>query len=500
MVTAHHRTTWRNLWDTLPGVWVMVVLAGVFFIVSKGAVAPNDFWWHVRAGQYMLQQRTLPTTDLFSFTRLGQPWIYQSWLTEVLFYLLNRAGGIPLLLLLKAIIITATYTLLLRTSLDRADGNLRFAAFVTLFAAALGITNTDLRPQVVTFPLLAWTLWCVIREERSPAHNGALWSLPPLFVLWANSHGGFIFGLALLAASTAGQLLDWLRKRESFPKRLLAVSLLCVAAVLVTPMGVGVVNYVLGFIRHPITSQLNQEFMPPSVRDLTGQLFFGLLGLFVVLLVVSRYRPRSSEALRVLMFAGLALSAARCVVWFGFIAAPVLAAALAYWTRERGKVNVPRPGLRLANRVLVGVMLILCVISLPWLRPYIPIPGTSTSFVTPETPEKAAEYLCTLGQQRPLKVYHTEGAGSYLIWVCPEIPVFIDTRIELYPPEQWKDYIYVGHALYNWEELLAKYEVNALLLQTDLHPELIAAVTASPHWQRTYEDKIFVVFEQRGGT
>jgi hypothetical protein len=140
------------------------------------------------------------------------------------------------------------------------------------------------------------------------------------------------------------------------------------------------------------------------------------------------------------------------------------------------------------------------VISLPWLRPYIPIPDTLPGFVTQETPEKAAAYLNTLAQQSQLKVYHTEGVGSYLVWACPEIPVFIDTRIELYTPDQWHDYINIGHALYNWEELLAKYEVNTLLLQIDLHTELIAAVTASPHWQRTYEDKVFVVVQQQGGT
>ena len=95
METIDRHTTWRNLWDTLPGVWVLVVLAGVFIIVSKGIVAPNDFWWHVRAGQVIVQQRAIPSTDLFSYTRLGQPWTYQSWLTEVLFYILYRKGQGP---------------------------------------------------------------------------------------------------------------------------------------------------------------------------------------------------------------------------------------------------------------------------------------------------------------------------------------------------------------------------------------------------------------------
>jgi len=305
------RVPLRLVWDTLPGVWTVVVLAGIFFVVSKGTIAPNDFWWHMRAGQVILQERAIPTTDLFSYTRFGQPWVYQSWLTELWFYLLYRAGGLELLLLVKACVITASYVLVLCASLMSGGWGWRRAALAVLMAGALGVTNTDLRPQVMTFPLLAWTLWCVVLEEREPARGAVLWSLPPLFVLWVNSHGGFIFGLALLAASCAGRLLEWLLKRASFPRRLLIVSLLCVAAVFISPMGLGVVDYVLGFVRHPITSRLNQEFMPPTIRDLTGQLFFGLLAVFVVVVIASRYRPRAAEALRLLVFAALALSASR---------------------------------------------------------------------------------------------------------------------------------------------------------------------------------------------
>jgi hypothetical protein len=499
LLVSQNRIELRKVWDTLPGVWVLVVLGLVFFVVSKVAVAPNDFWWHLRAGQVIFQQRTIPTTDLFSFTQYGQSWIYQSWITEVFFYLLNQVGGIPLLLFLKAIIITAAYTLLLYTAIVPANGNLRFAAYVTLLAAVLGHTNTDLRPQVISYPLFAWTLWCVTREERSANHKGAIWSLPPLFVLWANSHGAFIFGLALLVSSTAGELLDWLRKRSPFPKRMLIVSLLCAIAVFITPTGLGIVNYVLEFVRNPITSQLNEEFMPPTIRSLTGQLFFGSLGLIVALLVITRYIPRAAEALRLLVFTGLALSAVRCVIWSGFIAAPILAAALAYWARDNDKVKASKSGSRLVNRLLVTVMLLLCAASLPWFRPYIHMPGTSPGFLTPETPEKAVDYLCALSQQRPLKVFHTEAVGSYLIWACPAIPVFIDTRIELYPADQWQDYISIREARYNWEELLAKYGMNVLLLQTDRHKELVAAAAASPNWQRTYEDKLFVVFQKRDG-
>lgn len=66
-------------------------------------------------------------------------------------------------------------------------------------------------------------------------------------------------------------------------------------------------------------------------------------------------------------------------------------------------------------------------------------------------------------------------------------------------PEKWKDYIHISHAIHNLEELLTKYEVSTLHINTDLYHGLIAAATVSPHWQLAYENEQFVVFEQRGG-
>lgn len=67
-------------------------------------------------------------------------------------------------------------------------------------------------------------------------------------------------------------------------------------------------------------------------------------------------------------------------------------------------------------------------------------------------------------------------------------------------PEQWQDYIGIGNALYSLEELLAKYEVNTLLLRSNLHSKMLATASVSALWQRTYADEVFVVFEQRGDT
>jgi hypothetical protein len=87
-----------------------------------------------------------------------------------------------------------------------------------------------------------------------------------------------------------------------------------------------------------------------------------------------------------------------------------------------------------------------------------------------------------------------------MIWALREMPVFIDTRIELYPPEQWEDYIALSRARYDWEEILERYGVDTLLLDRETQLPLTEAAMADSDWETLYEDERTVVFEAGGGT
>ncbi|MDH7485251.1 MAG: hypothetical protein QHJ81_03125 [Anaerolineae bacterium] len=485
---------------SLSQLWALVSLASIFVILGLWLIRPHDFWWHVRLGQWIVEHGRLPNTDFFSFTQAGQPWVCQSWLMEVVLYLLLRLGDLPLVIFCHAVLITASYGLLLWLN-RQAGGDWRRAALATLAAATTGVANWNVRPQTISFLLFALTLYLIgtsgVRHLQgttpNPEHR-KLWWLPPLFALWANAHGGFIFGLALLGTALLARLWAWLRREERFPTQVLLVTGFSAAATLLTPLGPGMVEYVLGFFRHPVTRTQNMEFLPPTIRTLDGQLFFCFLAVWIALLLVSRYRPTRGESLRLLLFGGLALMSRRNTAWFGLVAAPTLAASLHCWAVHRGvpgKERVGHPGLNRTLAVLVGLATLL---SLPWFRPYLPLPEWRRAYVSPETPVEAVAFLRSLPQ--PRRVFHDQGYGSYMIWASPEIPVFIDTRIELYPPAQWDDYIALSQARYDWLAILDRYGIDTLLLQRESQQPLIEAATASPDWERCYEDEQTVIFQR----
>jgi hypothetical protein len=83
--------------------------------------------------------------------------------------------------------------------------------------------------------------------------------------------------------------------------------------------------------------------------------------------------------------------------------------------------------------------------------------------------------------------------GSYLIWAAPDMPVFIDPRIELYPYEQWQDYLRLSNGR-NVAELIAEYRFDGMLLSKTEQAPLIAHLAEDPAWRQVYADEQNTVF------
>src|SRR5688500_2525400 len=97
----------QRRWFTLRSLWLWLVPWGLSLRLCLSSIAPNDFWWHVRTGQLILQTRAIPTIDLFSYTQVGAPWINQAWLMQVALAQLMAWGGIPLVIFAHALTIAA---------------------------------------------------------------------------------------------------------------------------------------------------------------------------------------------------------------------------------------------------------------------------------------------------------------------------------------------------------------------------------------------------------
>jgi hypothetical protein len=153
-------------------------------------------------------------------------------------------------------------------------------------------------------------------------------------------------------------------------------------------------------------------------------------------------------------------------------------------------------GSRIINTVFVAVILLMSLITLPWFKSTLPLPTAKAGLISAETPLQATEVL--LEQSPPGRLFNAMSFGSYLIWAAyPEYQVFVDSRIELFPEKIWLDYFSISNADGNWEERLADYGVNTLMLsQTEQQP-LIKAVVSSDNWDLIYSDQVATVYTRR---
>ncbi len=189
--TAEAATPTRGL---LP-LWVGAGDYALFLLAGNRLLIDPDTMWRITVGQWIIDHRAVPETDVYSFTMRGQPWISTQWLAQVLFAKTYAIAGWSGPVVLAATAIAATFALLARF-LSR---HLSQSTTMLFIAAALALTVPHLlaRPHVLAMPIMVmWVGELIAAADRCGAPS---FRLLPLMTLWANLHGGFVFGLVLVA-------------------------------------------------------------------------------------------------------------------------------------------------------------------------------------------------------------------------------------------------------------------------------------------------------------
>jgi hypothetical protein len=258
------------------------------------------------------------------------------------------------------------------------------------------------------------------------------------------------------------------------------------------PRGLGIVSYVRALLGSSQVTTLVTEWAPTTIRSLSGVIFFLFMIGWFLAMAYARKRPPLTDLMLFLVFLWLGIGATRNAIWLGFVATPPFAEMLA--SRSAGRPAQIRAGSGPMNAMLLIVLGLLLLATSPWVKPSV-LPERFAPLLGDENPVAAVEFLQSQSD-RPQRLFHESGYGSYLIWAAPEQKVFIDPRIELYPYEQWKDYINLGQAN-NVDQLFERYQIDGALLSVDRQEPLIEALERNPAWEERYRDKNTVYFTKR---
>jgi hypothetical protein len=467
------------------------MLVGAVFIVGRLFAVDPDVWWHVKNGQNILATHHWPTTDPYSFTVAGTPWLSYEWLGDVLFGAVARFAGLQgldvLLIILGSAILIALYAYATLRS-----GNSK-AGFVTAAALYVLVTpSLSLRPQMLGYLFIILTL-IVLEYFRQGKPQGLLF-LPPLFLVWVNTHGSWVIGLAVLFVFLAAGLMNFRMgsieaRRWSAKERvhLEAAFLLCLAAIPLTPYGTRLAAYPFTVASSlPVNLANVLEWQPMPFNLLGGKLFLALLLGFFIAQMALRFPCRLDELTLFIGGTAMACLHLRFVLIFVPFFSALLVTLLARWVPPYDR----RKDLYAANAILMTVV----IVAMVW---FFPTRTNMQEIVSRKFPVRAVEYVRQHAVPGPM--YNTYGYGGYLIWSLPEQKVFIDGRGDLYEiGGAFSDYLEAANLKPGAFAVLRAYGIQSCLL--DRSEPLATVLSNHADWRQEYSDDVSVLFVRRNTT
>jgi hypothetical protein len=471
---------------SFPAMLGMLLVGAVFGTVRSFNVDP-DLWWHIKTGELILSTHRWATTDPYSYTAKGMPWMSCEWLGDVVFASVYRIGGLrgleALLVVLASAVILALYAFATLRSGNSKAGFVAAAVLLTLANASF-----NLRPQMMGYLFLILTL--IALERFRQGKQRALWILPVLFMIWINSHGSWIIGLGVVALYIACGLvsfqmgsLEAQRWNTSERLRLETVFMLSLAAIVVTPYGVRLASYpfaVASSYPIAIANILEWQVMPFNIVG--GKIFLGLVLGFFLAQMAFRFSWRIYEILLFVFSTAMACIHVRFVLLFVPFFAPLFVTVLARWvpTYERSKDKY------LLNLALMAGIVIAMV-------HYFPSRTDMVKRVADQFPVHALEYI----RQHPVPgpMFNSYGFGGYMI--LSGYKTFIDGRGELFEEVGvFGDYVHITMLKPGAMKVLSGYEIQSCLMERD---EPFSTVLASlPDWQKVYSDNVSALYVKRG--
>jgi hypothetical protein len=482
---------------SLPAVLFLSLSLSVPLLLQKPMLnSDGDLARHLRHGRYMLEHSELIRADPFSFTRPGAPFIGFEYGSQLLFALAERLGGLPSVALLSGLVIALTYALLAHFLLRRGVDPLLTAVCVGL-SIVLGVEHWTARPHLFSFVAVVVLLSLLESSGRK-----AILGCAALFLVWANLHGGFIYGLMLIGLYLLGSLGELIWSVEGRQWRTRAIqyaSMLCAGLVvtLINPYGIQLHRHLLDFFNQPFLVDNTAEFVSPNFHEHGARVFLTTLLIMMSAFAVHRRRPTLPHLLVIVMNVAFALVSVRNIPLFGLVALPLATLELnGAWGQ------LPDPGrlrVRFASTaeltstspwVLVGLLL-LCVLAATRGR-------VDSRQLLEATFDPAMFPVNAVAEARRAGVtghlFTPLPWGGYVLYAWPEQKVFIDGGTDFYGEDVFREYVKIRELSPGWRNLLEKRDVSLMLLQP--HTTIAHELARDSAWAIWFCDSTAVLFQR----
>lgn len=477
---------------TLRRVFLLLLLVQLFNIALRPTLDP-DMWWHLRTGE-LIWQSGIPRQDPFSFTVPAHEWITHEWLSQVFMWTIYRVGGLTGLAIVFAALAALSFWLVYRCS----DGPPYPAALLVILAALVAAPSLGVRPQAFTVLMTAVFVHVIERVRKRQLGAQAMLWLPAVTLLWANLHGGYLFGIVLLIAYAAGDGLAALAPKcgTALPRPALRILPMVVAAsaaaAVVNPNGWEIWRYPFDTVGSTPMQANIVEWRSPDFHLYKYWPFAFMIGLGIGTWAVGTARAGCSDLLLFLGTAFGGLLSVRHIALFAIVSTPILARTLlhALSTSRPGTAVkfAPSDGEPTRRNAQLNWALLFAGVAASAIWSAAKLRGNDSA-IAAAYPVAAVDFLNRHGMNG-VRGFNTYGWGGYLIW--RRLPVFIDGRADVYGDEFLSRYLETFRLTERWREPLDQFGVEYVLVERT--SPLATLLTATNQWRQVYADDIARIF------
>lgn len=458
----------------------------------KFCVLDLDVWWHLKVGDWIVQHFAVPHTGILSRTAANRPWVAYSWGYEVLLSFAYRWFGLVGIGIFGVLLTLAVAYSIFWMAL-RLSGRFWWSCLLAAATGSAFLYNLMPRPVFFSMTLFTVVLTLLLEANRTGRVQLLYW-LPLLFVVWANLHIQFIYGLFLVGLFAGVNIAQRLVAHWRIaPDILLAPTLpaatlaaifgTCVVASCIGPYSYHLFPVVFEYSKAKVPYTIIRELQPINFRAgshymqllLTGAGFFAL------------GRSKKIDPFKLVLLTIATVVAYRTMRDSWFICIPAAATMADFPTDEAVCDREESWAERVGLAAFVALALVLFARNTDFNQS-----GLDTA-ISSMYPVKAVNFLRRNPPPGPL--YNNLNWGGFLTWYMPDYPVAIDGRNDLYGDE-------LDRLFYESENGAPSYgsdpylnEAGVVLLERGL--PLANLLISDPRFSLVYQDRLAALFVKR---
>jgi len=417
--------------------------------------------------------------------------------------LVHQSLGLTGIVIFFGLLISLSYSMLFKL-VQKERGNIFLAVFIILLTIASSIFHWLARPHI--FSLLLFVITYYLLEQFQSRHIQSLYYLPLLILFWVNLHGGFISGFILISIYLIGNLVKFVLSRDGGKElyrqktKVLALTLVtCLFVSLINPYGFNMILYPFKLISQKLIMDHIAEFQSPNFHHLLLVPSKYFLLLMILLIGILKKNLDVIEILLIILFANMALFSQRFIPLFCIVAAPIFVRN-GQWIFNQTKNRFVDVFQRKSNDIcwmdasasgylwlVVGILILTLAVATNRIE---------YKFDESRKPVEAVNFLKKVHIKG--NMFNDDEFGDYIIYSAhPQYKVFIDSRVDMYGVDHFKDYLTVVYFKPGWENIIEKNNINWVIFNAD--SILSRHLMGRNDWKLIYSDKVANIFVRNIG-